>query len=56
MPVWMQPGHAPDFWQLLDKIANDKPLPLLLTEASSDLQDFVACCLHKVHQCLYYNV
>lgn len=46
-PYSIKPGHAPDFWQLLDKIANDKPLPLLLTEASSDLQDFVACCLHK---------
>ena len=44
----MQTGQAPDFWQLMEKITNDGPLPLQLTESSAELRSFVTCCLHKV--------
>ncbi|KAK9799825.1 hypothetical protein WJX73_006001 [Symbiochloris irregularis] len=46
-PYAVKTGQAPDFWQLMEKITNDGPLPMKLTESSSELRDFVTCCLRK---------
>ena len=47
----VQKGQAPSFWDLLDRITNQSPLPTLRQDTSLELHMFVDSCLHKVAFC-----